>query len=731
VLRVVVGGMAAIDPSRLSAGRTVRLTGVLGQRDASGEGSGGYRVHLRLDADIATDPAPTPTPVPTPTPTVTPRPTAAPTATPRPTPSPAATPAPTPTPTPTPTATPPVDQPIVVIRQAAVGATGTVTGTVTAEPGRLLDQRVIVIQDGSGGIPVRLPAGVDLDRFPRGRIVRVTGVLAAPYGNQELRPVRADAISLQGDGGLPVAVDRSGSELGEVTEGTLARVSGTIERVDAGSSGSITVTLEEGSGELRVFLHAGHGVPRERLTPGWRLTATGIVGQRESSAGAGDGHRLWPRDARDLVLSAPPTPTPTPPPADPTPRPTPTARPRPTATPAPPVRRIADLVAGQVSTIEGTVTTPAGLLDGDARRVVVQDLSGAILVRLPEGAAVPPVGGRVRATGEAGTYYDAPQLAVDEPIAQLGRRGTPPLLLRRAPDRALEWRLVRVVVRITDVSRDGDAWRLEGSLGAAGTLPVAGVEAAAIPSDGFDEGRMATITGIVRRAWPTASDQRFAIVPRSPDDVRLGPAPGPGAGPGADAGSGSDQGTDPNAAPGAGPASPDALGGPGGTPDGTLVVRLADLPRYVGRRVRVGATVADADTSVLTLRDGAATGRVRLLDPLPADEAPLAAGETVNVTGTVTRLPSSGLELVASAADLTRAARLGAPTPAPRLPTPSVLPAEPGPAGPDTAAAAPAAGGLPPTLVAALVLIGIASCVATAAALAWWRRRRSVPDPAT
>ena len=36
---------------------------------------------------------------------------------------------------------------------------------------------------------------------------------------------------------------------------------------------------------------------------------------------------------------------------------------------------------------------------------------------------------------------------------------------------------------------------------------------------------MATITGIVRRAWPTASDQRFAIVPRSPDDVRLGPAP--------------------------------------------------------------------------------------------------------------------------------------------------------------------------------------------------------------
>ena len=356
----------------------------------------------------------------------------------------------------------------------------------------------------------------------------MTGTLAAPYANQELRPSRASDIELLGTAAVPAAVDRLGSGLGETVEGTLARISGVIERTDASSSGSITVTVEDESGEIKVFLHAGSGAQRAQLKPGIRLTATGIVGQRESSSGAGDGYRLWPRDARDLVLGAAATPTPGPgstPAPTPTPRPTVTPRPTTTASPAPRVRRIADLATGDVATIEGTVTTPAGLLDGDGRRVAVQDASGAIMVRLPEGAAAPRLGTRIRATGTVGTYYDAPQLAVDDAIATTGRRGVAPLLLRRAPDASLEWRLVRVVVRITDVSRDGDAWRAEASLGAAGALPIAGVAAAGIASTDLEEGRMATITGIVRRAWPTASDQRFTVVPRSPDDLRLGPAP--------------------------------------------------------------------------------------------------------------------------------------------------------------------------------------------------------------
>ena len=71
-----------------------------------------------------------------------------------------------------------------------------------------------------------------------------------------------------------------------------------------------------------------------------------------------------------------------------------------------------------------------------------------------------------------------------------------------------------MTVRITRVERDGDAWRAEASLGAAGTLPIVGLARSGIPADALEEGRNATITGIVKRAHPSATDQRFGIAPR-------------------------------------------------------------------------------------------------------------------------------------------------------------------------------------------------------------------------
>ena len=46
--------------------------------------------------------------------------------------------------------------------------------------------------------------------------------------------------------------------------------------------------------------------------------------------------------------------------------------------------------------MEGTVTTPAGLLDSDGRRVTIQDASAAVLLRLPTGA------GRLPSARESG-----------------------------------------------------------------------------------------------------------------------------------------------------------------------------------------------------------------------------------------------------------------------------------------------------------------------------------------
>ena len=50
---------------------------------------------------------------------------------------------------------------------------------------------------------------------------------------------------------------------------------------------------------------------------------------------------------------------------------------------------------------------------------------------------------------------------------------------------------------------------------------VVGQAGAGIAADTLAEDRIATVTGIVRRPYPTASDQRFTILPRNPADVRV------------------------------------------------------------------------------------------------------------------------------------------------------------------------------------------------------------------
>ena len=69
---------------------------------------------------------------------------------------------------------------------------------------------------------------------PRGRILTVTGVLAAPYGNLELRPRDRGDVTLLGQGGLPEPMTITSGDLGEGVEGQLVSLSGTISDIDRG-----------------------------------------------------------------------------------------------------------------------------------------------------------------------------------------------------------------------------------------------------------------------------------------------------------------------------------------------------------------------------------------------------------------------------------------------------------------------------------------------------------------
>ncbi|HSM33522.1 MAG TPA: lamin tail domain-containing protein [Anaerolineae bacterium] len=565
-----------------------------------------------------------PTPAPTPKPTPTPEPTPAPT--------------PKPTPSPVPTMTPPPSASMAIseARRCAIGSRVSVTGTVTVQPGRILGDRTLVVQDAGGGIAVRVPMGVPHDQLSRGAILRVSGTLADPYGNLELRPEDPADLSVIGSGGLPEPIRVDSSGIGEAIEGSLAAITATLVDIDRSSSSAISLTVRDERGDARVYAFAPVELDAASLERGQRLRVTGIVGQRASRSGAPDGHRLWPRAMADVaVLDGAPVPT----------RPPGGGSDDDEAGTAPPRVAISDATPGHTVTIVGVVTAKAGLVDSEGRRVTVQDRSGAILVRYPAGLKPAGVGQIIRATGEVGTWYDTRQLEALTVPRLKGHANPVPLVLRQPPSESDEWQLVSVTVHITHLERDGDTWRAEGELSTGEALPVVGLAGSGTNPEPLQPGRSARVTGIVRRAHPAATDQRFAVAPRSPSDIRLGRRTsvlGGGEGTGAEGDDEAAAGTE------------TAAFSSGGTT--VLTATLGSLDALTDRVVRVGGRLEAIEDRHLTLDDGTGRATVRLAAEIGSIEPAPRPGEVVNATGRVQRGRDGPEVVVGSVADLRWAA---------------------------------------------------------------------------
>jgi hypothetical protein len=264
-------------------------------------------------------------------------------------------------------------------------------------------------------------------------------------------------------------------------------------------------------------------------------------------------------------------------------------------------------------------------------------------VRLPSDFSA-QIGQRLRVSGEIGTYYGAPQLTA-EVAARVGESSVDPLSVRTAPFvAAIEWRLVTISGQVESVHRDGDSWRAEISL-SGGTVPVVGISRSGIDSTALVEGRSATVVGIVKRAYPTASDQRFAIVPRTSADIRLGADQ-------ANPGDATAQpvSTDPGGVIGPWPTNgdPGATSAPGGStsqPSMGPTTALADVAAHLGERVTIGGTVTAIDGARLTIDDGSSVAVVRLVGDAGAMASLVAIGDLVNATGVVDRNADGGLEV--------------------------------------------------------------------------------------
>jgi uncharacterized protein YdeI (BOF family) len=705
-LRLVIGP-TALAGRTIKTGMDLNVAGPLGQRDSSGTGVAGYRVHVTLLGELeVVEPAPSPSPSPEPsaTPTVTPS-AAAPTPTPTSTPSSSAAATATPSSVPNPTTTPtsaPTPVSIAAARAMTVGTRVTTTGVVVAEAGRVGSPSLIAIADPTGGLIVH--GAADGGQYARGTSLVVTGKLAAPYGQLEIKPGTTD-VRVLGSGALPAPLPLDATALDEGDEGRLVTASGRLDAKPVrSSSGDITfVLVREGEASIKVFADASAGITATSLTVGTTFRVTGVVGQRASKSGALDGYRICIRDTGDLVrMSAAPTATPR-------------ASSGASGTPSTSMTSVTIAAALRIDDrdvrIEGTVTAPATLLDATGRRAVVQDASAGVELLLPTGTAAPPVGTRVRATGRMGVAYGAPRLRADA-IDVIGAGADPtPTVLHAVPGTAHEWRLVTISGRVASVHKLGDRWRAEITVGGKAAV-VVGQPGAGVPSTALVEGRMASVSGIVRRPYPNATDRRFAVTPRFPGDIRLigGGSTGNGAG-AATSGAGTSGGTDQ---------------APSGQPTPSAVdVDLDALDAHVGAFVRVGGLVVDLRPDGFTLDDGTTTGRLELrgaaLDALPLIEP----DDALNAVGRVETAAEGPIVVVDDAGRLILS---GDPVAA-VSPGPSTALASPSPSSPPDAALRSRLAGMagPPGGldggIAGVITLAVVSLLSVA--VTWLRRRHA------
>jgi len=608
-VRVIVTP-AALGGRALESGSVVTAAGPLGQRDSSGTGSSGYRVYVTLSDEITIEPPATPSP------TGTPSPTPGLTSSPSPSEDPGASPTPAPSPTP-----PSSAMTIAAARALPVGSTVSVYGVVSAEPGRLGTPALFAIADGTGGIFVKLPDGIAPPA--RGGIVDVGGPLADPYGQLEIRPAAA-GLSVGATGDLPAPVALPASGPGETTEGRLVRIDGlVVVRPQKATSGDIGLTIETTNGtRVRIMADASSGVGTSAFAMDARYRITGIAGQRASKKGVPDGYRIWVRDTADIdLLAGPPEGS----------SPAPSGGSHTPKSPATVSIAAAMRVTDRDVAIDGVVTAPATLLDASGRRIVIQDGSGAVEILLPKDVKAPTVGARVHAIGRIGSAYGAPRLRASA-VVRRGSASVPaPLRIAGPLTAAHTWRLVSLGGRVEDVKKLGDRWRAEVVVGAQ-RLVVVGQPGSRIPSSALVEGRTAEVIGIVRPAYPSASDRRPSVLPRSVADIRLGAAT---AASGSSASAGS---PGPSTAPGSTavsanlPAAPDA--------------DLVDLAAHLGQVVRVGGLVVDLGQTGFTLDDGSATGRIELIGPAADMLALIEPDDAINVVGLVRTLERGDVAVV-------------------------------------------------------------------------------------
>jgi len=468
-------------------------------------------------------------------------------------------------------------------------------GVVTVSAGFVGSDALLAIQDSSGGVFVRLATPVD--GLKVGRSLEVVGVLAAPYGQLEVRQLQVLVLGSSGPAPSPVLVQLG--EIGEQSEGSLVSVRGTVNAVQT-DTGRLSLVLGDGQSVLRVLADPRTGLTTADIKRGSEVVVTGVVGQRATALGRQDGYRLWLRSRTDLVIEQSQGPV-----SSNTPSPSPSPS-------GPAIHSdIASALgkSGSKLDVNATVTASVGLIDTGGPTIVVDDGSAACAVGVPDGTGVLRVGSRVHIVGKMGSWHGGSRILATLVQATGEVQAIQSRQVGGALTAQLEWQLVQASGRIDRVTRVGVRWRAD--LLVAGTsVAVLGEPSAGIAASSVLPGHVAVVVGIVRRS--TSKNGEFELLPRSPLDLRLGPSldsPIP-------------QGSSGSAALAATGAS--------------MHADIASLPGREGQSVVVSGVVVIAEDGSVTVDDG--TGRTRIGGEAAAEALSLLeTGDAIEARGLVRR----------------------------------------------------------------------------------------------
>ncbi|MDC0680320.1 MULTISPECIES: DNA-binding protein [Sorangium] len=195
----------------------------------------------------------------------------------------------------------PDEEVVVAISEArglAEGSTATIEGVVTVAPGTFnsaTGEQGFALQDNTGGVYVSLPDALDLGLDTR---VRVTGTLGQA-AQQTVLNAKAASVTELGEAGAVGPKDVTTGAVGEPVEGLLVSVGGRVTKaVEDDQPYGFKVYIDDGSGEIQVFVHIVDGQPvidTASLAVDQDITVIGLAAQYETT------YEVAPRLAGDLV----------------------------------------------------------------------------------------------------------------------------------------------------------------------------------------------------------------------------------------------------------------------------------------------------------------------------------------------------------------------------------------------------------------------------------------------